>query len=594
MSDLTPDPENHNTSFLRVAPLKELQDKGVMVTRGESCPIAVFAHEGGMAAVDNRCPHLGFPLHRGSVQDGILTCHWHHARFDLCSGCTFDPFADDVPAFDVEVRDGVVFVASTPRRMPRAEYFLRRLREGMEQNISLIQAKSLLGLLQTGADYQSIIREVALFGVHNRQGFGPGLVLLTTVANVLPHLNDETRYFALYQATRQVAADCAGQSPRRPLLPLESSELSLITLKRWLRYWTEVRHQEGAERTLLTAIHNGATQSELADLIFSAATDRFYGDGGHLFDFCNKAFELLDIISWEHASEVLPTLVPQLVRARGGEEMNAWRHPTDLVPAIRAIERELPTLFAEASAKPWHDELKLAQTLLSDDALQIIAALRGAICDGAEPQQLGAALCHAAATRLARFSNANEVGDWFNPMHTFTYCNAVHQALRRCPSPEIARGVFHGAMSVYLDRFLNVPPAKLPGERNELDAADQSITQLSQQFLDALDQKHENEAAARAVVCHLRARHPAGLLFDTFMHATTREDLDFHAYQMLEASIRQCDELGEQSDIALIAEARYLAAHCPTMRARSHTARTALRLQRGDNLYEEDATGSTA
>ena len=33
---------------------------------------------------------MGFPLDRGSVEDGTLTCHWHHARFDLESGCTFD------------------------------------------------------------------------------------------------------------------------------------------------------------------------------------------------------------------------------------------------------------------------------------------------------------------------------------------------------------------------------------------------------------------------------------------------------------------------------------------------------------------------
>jgi nitrite reductase/ring-hydroxylating ferredoxin subunit len=37
---------------------------------------------------------MGFLLDRGSVEDGVLTCHWHHARFDLASGCTFDLWAD--------------------------------------------------------------------------------------------------------------------------------------------------------------------------------------------------------------------------------------------------------------------------------------------------------------------------------------------------------------------------------------------------------------------------------------------------------------------------------------------------------------------
>ena len=42
---------------------------------------------------------MGFPLHRGTVKDGILTCHWHHARFDLIGGGTFDQWAGDVQLF---------------------------------------------------------------------------------------------------------------------------------------------------------------------------------------------------------------------------------------------------------------------------------------------------------------------------------------------------------------------------------------------------------------------------------------------------------------------------------------------------------------
>jgi len=53
---------------------------------------------------------MGFPLDRGSVEDGTLTCHWHHARFDLASGCSFDLWADDVPTCPTEVRDGEVWV----------------------------------------------------------------------------------------------------------------------------------------------------------------------------------------------------------------------------------------------------------------------------------------------------------------------------------------------------------------------------------------------------------------------------------------------------------------------------------------------------
>ncbi len=91
--------------FIRVGTLEELKTAGMIVIRGARYPLLVVHDGGKVFALDNRCPHLGFPLHRGSVEDGMLTCHWHHARFDLASGGTFDLWADDVPTAAVEVRD---------------------------------------------------------------------------------------------------------------------------------------------------------------------------------------------------------------------------------------------------------------------------------------------------------------------------------------------------------------------------------------------------------------------------------------------------------------------------------------------------------
>ena len=45
---------------------------------------------------------MGFPLSKGTVKDSVLTCHWHHGRFDLN---TFDQWAGDVHFFPVEIRN---------------------------------------------------------------------------------------------------------------------------------------------------------------------------------------------------------------------------------------------------------------------------------------------------------------------------------------------------------------------------------------------------------------------------------------------------------------------------------------------------------
>ena len=164
-----------------------------------------------------------------------------------------------------------------------------------------------------------IVRQAALFGTRNRDGWGTGLTILTALGQLLPVLPEEETHLALFHGARRVAEDCDGAAPRRERAPL-ASRTDLATLKRWLRRWVAVRHREAAERTVLTAIAGGASPAALADLLFAAETDRAYADGGHSLDFINKAFECLDLIGWEHAADVLPSVVGQMAagpRRRG-------------------------------------------------------------------------------------------------------------------------------------------------------------------------------------------------------------------------------------------------------------------------------------
>ena len=53
----------------KAPPLKELKAKSRLVLHGAHRPILVIYDRGRVFAVDNRCPHMGFPLERGSVED---------------------------------------------------------------------------------------------------------------------------------------------------------------------------------------------------------------------------------------------------------------------------------------------------------------------------------------------------------------------------------------------------------------------------------------------------------------------------------------------------------------------------------------------
>ncbi len=574
-----------------VGALDELKAKGRVVVTEGPVPIVVFHHQGEVRAVDNRCPHMGFPLHRGTVEDGILTCHWHHARFDLASGCTFDLWADDVATYPVEVRDGKVYLHTDRAGRDPAERYRRRLREGMEQNLRLVIAKSVIGLLHAGVTPDEIARIGGLYGVRHRQsGWGPGLTILTAMANVADHLRGDERIAPFYQGLVHVADDCSGEPPKFELRPLENRDAPMAALKRWFRQFVEVRDPDGAERCLLTAVQRGATDAELADMMASAATDHFYLNGGHEVDFINKGFELLDRIGYGHAPEVLPALVRQLCEAQRSEEQNAWRHPVDLVEMLEGAFEEVPGLIEAGAGKTWARPEGFVETLLGDDPGAGVEALKGALGAGARPVQLAQAVAYAAALRVARFHVQNEFSDWIAVLHTFTYANALHQILRRAESSDLLRGVFHGAVRVYLDRFLNIPPARLPSENGKGAGPGGAGPEA---LLPLLNHQQQVDEAGRLVYGYLASGGEAGRLFRVLAEALLREDAEFHSFQMLEAAIRQHGALEDEEErrVVMVAAARYLAAHAPTQREMCQTLRIALRLHRGEPVYEAEDAG---
>ncbi|HEY6054580.1 MAG TPA: Rieske (2Fe-2S) protein, partial [Gaiellaceae bacterium] len=452
------------SSLTRAASLAELRAAGRLVVHVAGHTLCLFAEGDAVHAVDNRCPHMGFPLHRGSVADGILTCHWHHARFDLCTGGTFDQFADDLRRFPVAIDGDDVLVDVTPPADPLAHQ-RARLRDGLERDIPLVLAKAAIALAAADPNGTDAFRAGLDFGVeHRRGGWFRGLTTLTCLVNLVPRLDEAERAAALYHGLADVAGDSAGQPPRFPLDPLPGAEVEPVRLARWFRRFVEVRDAEGAERALVSAVRAGAPPALLADMLFAAATDHRYLDRGHTLDFVNKALEALDVAGWERAEAVLASLPAQLAGAERMEESNAWRNPVDLVALLEDAFARLPEALAAGRERRggWSGRAELVETILGGEAAPILDALLAALAAGASEVELASAVSFAAATRIARFPTSNEFGDWDTALHTFTFANAVEQGLRRSPSAELLRGVLDAAASVHLDRFLNVPAARLP------------------------------------------------------------------------------------------------------------------------------------
>jgi len=572
-------------SLVRAASLADLRAAGRLVVSAGGHTLCLFAEGDDVHAVDNRCPHMGFPLHRGSVADGILTCHWHHARFDLCSGGTFDQWADDLRRFPVEVRGDDVFVDLRVPGDPVARQ-RERLRDGLERDIPLVLAKATIAVVEVDGGATEVFRAGLEFGVERRgAGWGRGLTTLVCLARLAARLDPEDAAPALYHGLADVAAESAGEPPRFALDPLPSAGTDVARLARWFRRFVEVRDAEGAERALVSAVRAGASPAQLADMLFAAATDHRYLDGGHALDFVNKALEALDLAGWDRAEAVLASLPAQLAAAERMEESNAWRNPIDLVELVEAAFERLPATLAGSRRDGWTGHAELVETVLADDPAVAVDSLLAALGDGANAVDVASAVSFAAATRIARFPTSNEFGDWDTALHTFTFANAVEQGLRRSPSPELVRGVLDAAMSVHLDRFLNVPAARLPRPEPISDHPGLVLAELPS----LLDRQQQVDAAGQLVATFLGAGGKGRELVAALGAALLREDRNFHTIQCLEAAVRQHELMrcAEDAYVPLVAAARYLAAHATTARAQRQTFEIARRLQRGERLYED-------
>jgi nitrite reductase/ring-hydroxylating ferredoxin subunit len=580
------------TNYVRAAALADIQEAGCTAVQVNDHIVALFAHQDQVYAVDNRCPHMGFPLDRGTVKDGILTCHWHHARFDLDSGGAFDLFADDVRAFPVEIRDGEVWIDTAAHDNPK-QHQRDRLLVGLERDLPLVLGKAVLVLLEGDGDPKDPFGSGLEFGTtYRRRGWGQGLTMHTCFMNMLPALEKADRPRALYQGLSAVTRDSFGQAPRFPVRPLPTLEADVPTLKRWFRQFIEVRDAEGAERCIISAVRAGADHRQMADMLFSAVTDHRYIDVGHPADFTNKAFEALDIAGWEHAELVLTSLVNNFAFADRMEEANAWRHPIDLIVILENAFGKLPDALSAGeqhrieSASSWDGIERLISVLHGDDPQTVADALLAALVQGATVVELASTVTYAAALRIARFHTSNEFPDWDTALHTFTFANAVEQGMRRAPSPELLRGVFDAAMSVYLDRFLNIPAAKIPQPISRVNNPSDLLAELPA----LLDRQQQVNEAGDLVAQYLYSDGDTDRLLATLGHVLLREDRDFHTIQTMEGAFSQYGRLRgtEAGAHVLIAAARYLAAHSPTVRAQGQTYDIAYRLHRGDRLYTDD------
>ena len=112
-----------------------LKAKGRAVVRRDGKQIVLFDTATGVYACNNRCPHEGYPLRQGNLDDSCtLTCNWHNWKFDLRDGANHYG-GDRLRVYPVDIRDGDIWLdLADPPPEARRAVIMANLRDAFDDH----------------------------------------------------------------------------------------------------------------------------------------------------------------------------------------------------------------------------------------------------------------------------------------------------------------------------------------------------------------------------------------------------------------------------------------------------------------------------
>jgi nitrite reductase/ring-hydroxylating ferredoxin subunit len=435
-------------TWISAIPLDRLRRDGKVVARLGGRQIALFDAGDTIFACNNRCPHEGYPLREGTLDDAcVLTCNWHGWKFDLHTGDNLLQ-GDRLRTYPTRITDGAVWVdVSDPPPEQRRAQALENLRAAFDDHEYDRIARELARLHKANADPVEAIA-AAIEWSHVRLRFGTTHAYPAAAGWLALYdqtADSEARLVCLVEAIANMAWDCL----REPTYPfcvevLPYDELAFTTT-------LEAQDEDKAVALLRGALSAGRHFAEL-ERAFTVAALRHYADFGHSLIYVLHTGRLIDRLGRRVEAPLLLALVRSLVNARR----------EDLIPEFRDYAKVLRAWPAANGA--------LANRLpaLSDMLDRSIDATMAAVVQQARHSSvegLYGIMLAASAMNLLRYDTRyqeytdNSVADnigWLDFTHGITFGNAVRLQCRKFPElwPQglLQMACFVGRNSGFVDK----------------------------------------------------------------------------------------------------------------------------------------------
>ncbi len=411
-------------SWVRATSLETLKEKGRFLLRHEGKQVAIFHTPGGVFACSNRCPHEGYPLMEGSLDDGPdgagcrLTCNWHSWRFNLRDGSTEE--GDRVRVYPVRTEAGEVLLdLSDPPAEQRISEALTALKDALRRRDRGRIAREIARLENAGGNPLSAvthaIRETAprfAYGMSHAQAAANDWLALRADYARTP----AERLVPLVEIVDHLIDDSLSEAPRpfaQEAEPFDAANLEQAIL---------ASDDEAASRLIRGALAQGLGWPDM-EPAFARAALHHYADFGHSAIYTYKTGRLLERLG----HDALEPLALLLTRAL----CEAWRE--DLIPEFRAYK---PALEA------WDGAGRTPVSSEDFRGLGVKQALRRALESSGKTHALYQALLGAAAYNFLHFDlslerrvdlKPSESKTWLSFTHAITFANAGRNLAERYP-----------------------------------------------------------------------------------------------------------------------------------------------------------------